>query len=162
MSRSLQSVRRELIEMNIRNRKKCLVPAKIKGRLIKTLKDKHSCTKQRLCDLNVSEKKSVPVNYDVLAESARMESRAFEHRISQLEVILYQENIKLHGAMNIKRQLQSRIKKYNETIYDVKYSIACALKVRFFQILQFGKLNFTIWKIYILKFEKIIQIISKK
>lgn len=74
--------------------------------------------------------------YDNLADSANIQHRKFETRTRKLEVLLHQESLKLGRVRYLNNNTKLRENIYEQVLYDVKYAVACVLKVITFIILS--------------------------
>ncbi|XP_024942091.1 A-kinase anchor protein 9-like isoform X2 [Cephus cinctus] len=64
-----------------------------------------------------------------LREDAKILADACATRLSKFEVLLHREQVKLGLAKYSRRKLKAVIRKLIDTLYDVKYVAACALKI---------------------------------
>lgn len=111
-----------------RDRMRHLITVKIQQCLIDALKETRSAMNKRLANVEAPEQFSQE-NYDILAESVEAEFMSLEGRTRRLEVLLHRENVKLDHAKYHRNESEFRMKKCEEILYDVKYAVACALKV---------------------------------
>ncbi|XP_043271713.1 uncharacterized protein [Venturia canescens] len=124
----MEEIHRSSILEHKKGERKSLITVKIQTCLLKALKKLHSSMKERVACLDESQK-FIQEIYDNLADSANKEYLKCEMRTSKLEVLLHQERIKLGRVQYLKSNTELREKIYNQILYDVKYAVACLLRV---------------------------------
>lgn len=58
-----------------------------------------------------------------------------DEKLAQLKYSLCFKTFQLTEAQKLHNQVCSNIKKYSDTLYDIKYAVACALQVYFFTLI---------------------------
>lgn len=92
------------------------------------LRKKFQKAKDFLSTINVPEP-AAEEKYLQLIDKARQEENEANFQFSSMKALLHKERTKLTHARYMLRRLECKIKALVETIYDLKYTVICLLKV---------------------------------
>ncbi|KAK0182757.1 hypothetical protein PV327_000858 [Microctonus hyperodae] len=106
---------------------KSLVIMKTQNALIKQLRK--NCQQQKNHPNILPLTKNVFTDYNSLIDKLQFDILRCEVEIANLKNNLYNENIKVENARNLKKRTEKKIKESINILYDVKYVIACALQI---------------------------------
>lgn len=73
--------------------------------------------------------KDVIPKYDILIDELQCKIHCMMQEIAKLTVVLDRKNIKIETVEHLRKKTSKKIKKINEILYNIKYTIACGLQV---------------------------------
>lgn len=75
---------------------------------------------------------------DCLIEDSKSEELKSQQNLAKAQTSLHQKNVKLYYAKNLQKQTSRKVNSMVETLFDLKYAIACALELSVIRDFELG------------------------